>query len=1369
LIGSGPWRRTAYLKEEMQLDDAEVRHFSPHDFGSPALAGCTARLSDALHAFCRWFENEPRTGWLTNASTKHWLGHHRQLLDKVTNIFFHADLILRRSTECGEDQKQEMAAFGLGTLFSEHWAARDGADVADQMPLPKPALLAEIRRLYAPVREAYRQWFVLFRQASTDEKRRLVRWTYEPTPEWALTLDAALTRGSLRLETLLEIPGAHWLRDDFRSPWEPCEECIWYLEKGYLFHRGPQDVLIEGDEEHAESLRITWWPMPQRRDRVIAIRVPRDALIEWWQQRPPQNMPSPFEEMQAFAASRPIQPEQWSNFSELLSRVAQPPRFDAERIKLPPYTEDDIRDVFLQRMQGRPAKDWPGVRDGMPEMVWAYDGELRFIPLLVGRDVHPLSAWSPLHTPTEKVIFPAAWPATLVGRGPFYLVWSQGHWREEKAEGLDFRRYNWLLPVIRQVPVIEGGDTVLCSRWGLIDIEGRFVLPCQFPAMSFPQPRGLGKPVLSEIPLPSGRREPWCWLWVGEVEHADGCWLSRDDLANGNIIEAWSGANPVPEGLTAKRLDGHFAFVSHTYASNDAPIGLFNLATGRCGPIRWRYIDTFYLSICHTGPAKCFENGLWTYVDESGEALLPAEFARTDRIDSGLATVQLGLAQADTLGLTLPLSDGSQQGPVGVFGPKGVDSLGQWFLRPEWRDVLGEYDGHFVVQNLAGDWGMVTPEGESVTRFMPRRERDEINGDILHIVIEQFKRVQSRRFLDWIREASRAGSLSMMAGKLRSSFGKYDYGALSHGEIPVRLLREVTPAEGSGGPEEMLNTPLAAGSLFAWRPAQRNYFSSIDLRTHCAIGPRSADGGESGYHGIHVPWDALALDLPALDFRDDAEQRQCKCLMGAEHLSAANQLIDELANFIDLLDGESASTYSPELQASTKLYRYLMYLLRLGTLHQSRGYREMAMSYLDHDLPEIDFPHLLTEKPENLAENRGDNCPEPQTAWSQKVRDAHRQACIAYRAWETVCQRCIGSYSIKDSKMNRESFMSLTIGDLEAKDEPELRQNWAEIRDFCNDIDRPRSLWRKEDVRDGDYYHLRMLQAIALLILLGKWKWQSFSMSDAAGPMLEYFKRANQAPLNGNEPRQFLEYLLAFKRENGALENDIDSLLTKIVDSCPDLGKHNFRDDPEWYAYFRRFAKGLLHRSEVYFHGKPIDNFVLAGKLKDLYYDELARLLDRLAWGINADAASDGERGRRMLSEALHEAADHLKNASESLNRAWSHCRPYVDLERKRCGLEHVFDAEEVKAAQIGQFVRSYLLTMRMHGESDPDSHYLSLLEGYNYHEQLASDPNYEAKIDALIEGLELMTGEEVTVLEREINSLIGRDVWTRQSFSNEG
>lgn len=1011
LIGSGAWRRCSYLKKETHLDDADVRHFFQNVFAAPALAGCTNRLTHALREFSDWFVDEPGTNWLTPASTKRWLEHHRRHLDKVTQLFLRADEILRQSTVCGDDLKASVVSLGLGTWFGPAWSTRDGADAQDDLPPPPSAMMVEIRQSYAPVREAYRQWFVLLRQACTDETRRRVRWTYEPSPPWVLTLDAALVRGSLPVKTLLDIAGAHLLRDDFQAPWEECEDCTWFVQQGGLRGQNRQDVLIEGDEEHTDSLRITWWPMPQRRDRVIVIRVPRQALIDWWEHWSAQGLPMPFDEPLGGVVKFPCGPQRRPDFYEIVRKAAQPPGFDAERIKFPPYTADDIRDVYLQCMQGRPAKDWPQVCDAGPELVWACDSRLRLIPLLVGRDVHPLSCWSQLEAAAQKVVFPSLWPATWDGRGPFYLMWIRGYPQEEKAEGLDFRPYNWLLPVVRQVPVTEGNATVLRWRWGVIDIEGRFVLPCQFPSMSFPETRGLGKPIQAERPLPASRREPWCWVWVGEAEHAQRC-LRGDNLsAPGDVIEVWSGVHPLQKELTARELQDRFALVSKKDGGADGPLGLFNLATGRCGPIRWRYIQTSGLSFKHVGPAQCFETGLWTYVDENGEALLPAEFARTEGVDSGLATAQLGLAQADALGLALTLPDGSQQGPVGVFGPRGAKSLGQWFLAPRWRDVLGEYDGHFVVQNTVGDWGMVTPEGEAVTSFWPRKARDEINRDLLQQVIQQFKRDQKRRFLGWLNEALAAGSLGVMTDKLRSSFGKYDYGALSSSDIPVRLLREVTPVASINGSEQASNT-LPAGSKFAWSPTQRNYFGWIDLRTQCAIGPRSERRSDRGYDDIRVPWDALVIDLPPSEFGSDTEQQQFECLKGSEHLRALHHLLEVLCPYIDLVDCESVSAFHPALKAATSLQRGLLNLVWF-TMLNDRDYGKYVLNCLRFDLPEIDFANVpINEAPAEQPSIAHDappwsKPPELQPPWSEAVLAAHQQALKAYRVWESVFLRCL--------------------------------------------------------------------------------------------------------------------------------------------------------------------------------------------------------------------------------------------------------------------------------------------------------------------------------------------------------------------------
>ena len=346
--------------------------------------------------------------------------------------------------------------------------------------------------------------------------------------------------------------------------------------------------------------------------------------------------------------------------------------------------------------------------------------------------------------------------------------------------------------------------------------------------------------------------------------------------------------------------------------------------------------------------------------------------------------------------------------------------------------------------------------------------------------------------------------------------------------------------------------------------------------------------------------------------------------------------------------------------------------------------------------------------------------------------------------------------------MQLNKLMAQTIEALEKMEEEPLRKFWADCRDLCNQRDQPRRLWNEADERDSEYYHLRMMQAVALVILLGKWQMGTFSMSDVRGAALEYFERANQAPLNGQQPRRFLEFLLSFKRAYPALENELDELLLDIVDRYPDLGQHNFQPDPQWYRDFFGFAMGLRHRSKVYMHGEPVPHYQLAEKMKDLYYDSLAGLLEELASGIDDDAEADRGRGRPRLASALEESAAHLRRASESLQQAWAYCEPHVDKIRKAYGMEHIFDTEEVRKARIGQRVHSYMLTLRMHGETaDEPVHLLSLLEGMDYHSELAKDPDFEAFIDALIGALEIWSDQGAAEIERELNALIQRDVWS--------
>lgn len=352
--------------------------------------------------------------------------------------------------------------------------------------------------------------------------------------------------------------------------------------------------------------------------------------------------------------------------------------------------------------------------------------------------------------------------------------------------------------------------------------------------------------------------------------------------------------------------------------------------------------------------------------------------------------------------------------------------------------------------------------------------------------------------------------------------------------------------------------------------------------------------------------------------------------------------------------------------------------------------------------------------------------------------------------------------------MNDAKLKALAATDLPAMPPSELEACWRELIRLRFEVDHAKYQPGQSDKpaqRDGCYYHLRMKEAWVLLTLIGQHDWQGRpnAISDVRVAVLDYFERANQGELNGAEPREYLEFLLGFKKQHTALENDIDRLLLKLVDEHPHIGQHNFKDCPEWWAKFRRFAKGLRHRSEVFVNGKAVDELALAERTKDLYYDTLGNFLVHLASGIERDGEKDQARGHHQLAAALQEAQQHLRQASQALYTAWKHCEPHVDLQRKYGRLEHVFDEEDVKAARVGQFVRSYFLTLRMHGESDADTHNLSLLEGTSYAKEVAKDRYYEAKICALIDTFEDLWGEDAAELEKELNALIGRDVWVFQ------
>lgn len=67
----------------------------------------------------------------------------------------------------------------------------------------------------------------------------------------------------------------------------------------------------------------------------------------------------------------------------------------------------------------------------------------------------------------------------------------------------------------------------------------------------------------------------------------------------------------------------------------------------------------------------------------------------------------------------------------------------------------------------------------------------------------------------------------------------------------------------------------------------------------------------------------------------------------------------------------------------------------------------------------------------------------------------------------------------------------------------------------------------------------------------------------------------------------------------------------------------------------------------------------------DLYYDALAQHLRLLSDKMGRDSAADAGRGRHRLAGELMTCSEHLAEAADHIDMAWSICLPFVDPQRK--------------------------------------------------------------------------------------------------------
>lgn len=183
------------------------------------------------------------------------------------------------------------------------------------------------------------------------------------------------------------------------------------------------------------------------------------------------------------------------------------------------------------------------------------------------------------------------------------------------------------------------------------------------------------------------------------------------------------------------------------------------------------------------------------------------------------------------------------------------------------------------------------------------------------------------------------------------------------------------------------------------------------------------------------------------------------------------------------------------------------------------------------------------------------------------------------------------------------------------------------------------------------------------------------------------------------------------------------------MDEYPHIGQHNFKDCPEWWLKFRRFAKGLRHRSEVFVHGQAVDERVLADSIKDLYYDNLSHFL--VSWPAALSATAKNIRPVAATNWPLR-------------------CKRHSSICAKPAR----------RCTEPGSIANPMWICS---ANTDGWNMCLSLLDGTSYAKEAAKDRCYEAKICALIDTFEDLWGEDAAELEKELNALIGRDVWAFQ------
>ena len=296
---------------------------------------------------------------------------------------------------------------------------------------------------------------------------------------------------------------------------------------------------------------------------------------------------------------------------------------------------------------------------------------------------------------------------------------------------------------------------------GLIDLDGRFTVPCQYAYLHQGQANGACFEAATTLKA-DNRGEMLCDLIDG-----DGRRINPPGLKVLAGMLRRDGCVVTPEDDTQPlRLD--WMDITGVVRNGET------LLTPN--ELRWSAVGNMSDGL---RLARCPDSGLWGFLDKTGAVAIQPAFSHASWFDNGLAKV------------------GIEPGKVGL-----IERDGTWRIQPVWTDIWPESRQCYVVKNELAELGGINPAGEVIVSFQTEeeltqdapqnRKQDPRFGlgedfDPIERVMRQWRQSTLRKHVD---AAKTEDSLASLEGVFDSNARTRDLIEAGVWFMPVRVLRD---------------------------------------------------------------------------------------------------------------------------------------------------------------------------------------------------------------------------------------------------------------------------------------------------------------------------------------------------------------------------------------------------------------------------------------------------------------------------------------------------------------------------------------------------------------------------------------------------